>query len=263
MTFKKICCKMNILTANGDMERVKASMEKYDAAFSDMENRLIYEARMIPPDMAAVEELLKNGANLNKTGAEKNVFLTILEYYGEYVDENGEVKETGRYLPDLLELFCRYGLDVKAKNEDEMSAAWCFVWPTAMDEGMLQAAELLLQKGMKVNARYQNETPMDYLEESLAQTKESGNWTELDRFREKYRTLLIRYGGAPRYSGYCGWVNPEVEEKERPLLWGDKSRRAKLNRNYRYHYNEAEENFDLIDTKTERLIGKFYPVIAE
>lgn len=248
------------MTANGNKERVKTGMEKYDAAFSDMENRLIYEARTIPPNMEAVEELLKNGADLNKTGAEKNVFLTILEYYGEYVDENGEVKETGKYLPDLLELFFRYGVDVKVKNEDEMSAAWCFVWPTAMDDGMLAAAELLLQKGAKVNARYQNETPLDYLEESLKRARATNNWTELDSFRERYRSLLIRYGGVPRYSGYAGWIAPDTEEKERPLLWGDKSRRAKLNRNFRYHYNEEEENFDLIDTKTEKLVGKYYPV---
>ena len=117
-----------------EKERVKPGMEKYDAAFTDMENRLIDEARMIPPDLEAIETLLKNGADLNKTGAERNVFLTILEYYGEYVDENGDVRETGRYLPALLELFFRYGVDVKAKNEDEMSAVWCFVWPTAMDE---------------------------------------------------------------------------------------------------------------------------------
>ena len=67
-------------------------MEKYDAAFSDLENRLIYEARMIPPNMETIENLLQAGADLNKTGAERNVFLTILEYYGEYVDENGDVK---------------------------------------------------------------------------------------------------------------------------------------------------------------------------
>ena len=29
-------------------------MEKYDAAFTDMENRLIDEARMIPPDVEAI-----------------------------------------------------------------------------------------------------------------------------------------------------------------------------------------------------------------
>ena len=235
-------------------------MEKYDAAFSDMENRLIYEARMIPPNMSEIENLLKAGADLNKTGTERNVFLTILEYYGEYVDENGEVKESGKYLPALLELFFRYGVDVKAKNEDEMNAVWCFVWPTAMDEDMLTAAELLLQHGAKANCRYQNETPMDYLEESLRQAKESGNWYELDRFRQKYRELLIRYGGVPRYSGYAGWVSPNLPEKDRPLLWGDNSRRAKLNRNYRYRYNNAEQNFDLIDLKTERLIGKYYSV---
>ena len=233
-------------------------MEKYDAAFSDMENRLIEEARMIPPNMEAVEDLLKKGADLNKTGAERNVFLTILEYYGEYVDENGDVKETGKYLPDLLELFFRYGVDVKAKNEDEMSAAWCFVWPTAMDDDMLKAAELLMQKGMKVNARYQNETPLDYLEESLKRARATNDWTELDSFREKYRSLLIRYGGVPRYSGYCGWIAEDVPEKERPLLWGDQSHRAKLNRNYRFTYNEAEKNFDLFDSKTDQLIGKFY-----
>ncbi len=251
---------MVILVANGCKERVKTGMEKYDAAFSDMENRLIDEARMIPPNMEEIENLLQAGADLNKTGAERNVFLTILEYYGEYVDENGDVRETGKYLPALLDLFFRYGIEVKAKNEDEMSAAWCFVWPTAMDEDMLQAAELLLQKGMKANARYQNETPLDYLEESLKRARATNDWTELDSFRERYRSLLIRYGGVPRYSGYCGWINPEIEEKERPLLWGDKSRRAKLNRNYRYHYNEKEKNFDLIDGKTERLIGKYYPV---
>lgn len=234
-------------------------MEKYDAAFSDMENRLIYEARKIPPSMEDIEALLQAGADLNKMGAERNVFLTILEYYGEYVDENGDVRETGKFLPSLLELFFRYGLDVKVKNEDDMSAVWCFVWPTAMDEDMLQAAELLLQAGAKVNARYQNETPMDYLEESQKQARERGDWTELDCFREKYRDLLIRYGGVPRYSGYAGWVNPEISEKERPLLWGDKSRRAKLNRSYRYHYSEAENNFHLIDMKTEKLIGKYYP----
>ena len=233
-------------------------MEKYDAAFTDMENRLIAEARMIPPDLEAIETLLKNGADLNKTGAERNVFLTILEYYGEYVDENGDVRETGRYLPALLELFFRYGVDVKAKNEDEMSAVWCFVWPTAMDEDMLTAAELLLQKGIKVNARYQNETPLDYLEESLKRARATNDWTELDSFREKYRSLLIRYGGVPRYRGYCGWVAEDVPEKEKPLLWGDKSHRAKLNRNYRFRYNAEEKNFDLIDMKTEQLIGKFY-----
>ncbi|MGN0135359.1 hypothetical protein [Anaerotignum sp.] len=233
-------------------------MEKYDAAFSDLENRLIYEARMIPPNMETIENLLQAGADLNKTGAERNVFLTILEYYGEYVDENGDVKETGKYLPALLELFFRYDLDVKVKNEDDMSAVWCFIWPTAMDEGMLEAAELLLQKGAKVNARYQNETPLDYLEESLHEAEKKNNWTELDLFRRKYRALLIRYGGVPRYSGYAGWVNPQVNEKERPLLWGDKSRRAKLNRNFRYHYNAAEKNFDLIDGKTEQLVGKYY-----
>lgn len=246
------------MNAYEPQERVKMGMEKYDTAFSDMENRLIYEARMIPPDLAAIEDLLQNGADLNKTGTERTVFLSILEYYGEYVDENGEVKETGEYLPSLLELFFRYGLDVKVKNEDEMSAAWCFVWPTAMDEGMLQAAELLLQRGMKANARYENETPLDYIDDSLQHSRENRIWGELDIFRQKYRFLLIRYGGTPRYSGYCGWVNPAVPEKERPLLWGDNSRRAKLNRSYRYRYNEAEENFDLIDTKTDLLIGKYY-----
>ena len=240
------------------MERVKTGMEKYDAAFSDMENRLIDKARMIPPDLEAIEALLQNGADLNKTGTERNVFLTILEYYGEYVDETGDVKETGKYLPDLLELFFRYGVDVKAKNEDEMSAAWCFVWPTAMDEDMLRAAELLMQKGMKVNARYQNETPLDYLEESLKRARATNDWTELDSFREKYRSLLIRYDGVPRYRGYCGWVAADVPEKDRPLLWNDKSHRAKLNRNYRFHYNTAEKNFDLIDIKTEKLIGTYY-----
>ena len=233
-------------------------MEKYDAAFSDMENRLIDEARMIPPCMDRIEDYLRAGADLNKTGTERNVFLTILEYYGEYVDENGDVKETGKYLPELLELFFRYGVDVKAKNEDEMSAAWCFVWPTAMDDGMLQAAELLMQRGMQVNARYQNETPLDYLEESLKRARATNDWDELDSFREKYRALLIRYGGVPRYSGYCGWIAEDVPEKERPLLWNDQSHRAKLNRNYRFIYNEAEKNFDLMDTKTEKLIGKFY-----
>ena len=233
-------------------------MEKYDAAFSDMENRLIDEARMIPPCMDRIEDYLRAGADLNKTGTERNVFLTILEYYGEYVDENGDVKETGKYLPELLELFFRYGVDVKAKNEDEMSAAWCVVWPTAMDDGMLQAAELLMQRGMKVNARYQNETPLDYLEESLKRARATNDWDELDSFREKYRALLIRYGGVPRYSGYCGWIAEDVPEKERPLLWNDQSHRAKLNRNYRFIYNEAEKNFDLMDMKTEKLIGKFY-----
>ena len=231
-------------------------MEKYDAAFSDMENRLIDEARMIPPRMDRIEDYLRAGADLNKTGTERNVFLTILEYYGEYVDENGDVKESGKYLPELLELFFRNGVD--EKNEDEMSAAWCFVWPTAMDDGMLQAAELLMQKGMKVIARYQNETPLDYLEESLKRARATNDWDELDSFREKYRALLIRYGGVPRYSGYCGWIAEDVPEKERPLLWNDQSHRAKLNRNYRFIYNEAEKNFDLMDMKTEKLIGKFY-----
>lgn len=233
-------------------------MEKYDAAFSDMENRLIDEARMIPPRMDLIEDCLRAGADLNKTGTERNVFLTILEYYGEYVDENGEVKETGKYLPELLELFFRYGVDVKAKNEDEMSAAWCFVWPTAIDDDMLRAAELLMQRGMKVNARYQNETPLDYLEESLKRARATNDWDELDSFREKYRALLIRYGGVPRYSGYCGWIAEDVPEKERPLLWGDQSHRAKLNRNYRFIYNEAEKNFDLMDMKTDKCIGTFY-----
>ena len=141
-------------------------MEKYDAAFSATENELIYEARLIPPDMERIEALLRQGADLNKIGAERNVFLTILEYYGEYVDENGEVRESGQYLPDLLELFFRYGLDVRVKNEDEMSALWCFVWPTAMDDHMLEAAELLLKHSAKANSRYQNETPLDYIEES-------------------------------------------------------------------------------------------------
>ena len=66
------------------MERVKTGMEKYDAAFSAMENRLIEEARRVPPDLTVIEELLQNGADLNKNGTERNVFLTILEYYGEY-----------------------------------------------------------------------------------------------------------------------------------------------------------------------------------
>ena len=233
-------------------------MEKYDAAFSDMENQLIEEARRIPPNLAVVEQLLQAGADLNKTGSERNVFLTILEYYGEYVDENGDVKESGKYLPLLLQLFFRYGVDVKVKNEDEMSAAWCFVWPTAMDADMLHAAELLLQKGIKANARYQNETPLDYLEESLKRARATNDWTELDSFREKYRSLLIRYGGVPRYSGYCGWIAADVPEKDRPLLWGDKCHRAKLNRNYRFRYNTAEKDFDLIDMKTEKLIGRYY-----
>lgn len=233
-------------------------MEKYDIAFSKIENELIYEARLIPPNMEHIETLLRQGADLNKIGMERNVFLTILEYYGEYVDQNGDVRESGRYLPELLELFFRYGLDVRVKNEDEMSALWCFVWPTAMDSFMLEAAELLLKQGAKANSRYQNETPLDYIEESLRAARERNEWTELDHFREKYRTLLIRYGGVPRYAGYAGWIMPGLEENAKPLLWGDKSHRAKLNRNYRYIYNAAEENFDLIDLKTNAFIGRYY-----
>lgn len=233
-------------------------MEKYDMAFSTIENELIYEARRIPPDMEHIEALLQQGADLNKTGTERNVFLTILEYYGEYVDQSGEVRESGRYLPGLLELFFRYGLDVRVKNEDEMSALWCFVWPTAMDGYMLEAAELLLEQGAKANSRYQNETPLDYIEESLREARAQNEWTELEHFREKYRALLIRYGGAPRYAGYAGWVAPGLPESARPLLWGDKSRRAKLNRNYRYVYNADEKNFDLMDMKSNTLIGKYY-----
>lgn len=233
-------------------------MEKYDTAFSATENELIYEARLIPPDMGRIETLLRQGADLNKIGAERNVFLTILEYYGEYVDGNGEVRESGQYLPALLELFFRYGLDVRVKNEDEMSALWCFVWPTAMDDYMLEAAELLLKHNAKANSRYQNETPLDYIEESLRGARERDEWTELERFREKYRALLIRYGGAPRYAGYAGWIAPGLAENAKPLLWGDKSRRAKLNRNYRYVYNETEGNFDLVDMKTDTLVGKYY-----
>ena len=144
-----------------------------------------------------------------------------------------------------------------------MSAVWCFIWPTAMDEGMLEAAELLLQKGAKVNARYQNDTPMDYIEDSLRRARKYNEWSEFDLFRQKYRALLLRYGAAPRYKGYAGWIAEDISEKERPLLWGDKSRRPKLNRNYRYHYNVEEENFDLIDLKTEKLIGRFYAIKTE
>ncbi len=43
-------------------------MEKYDTVFSDLENRLIYESRMIPPNMEKIEALLKDGADLNKMG---------------------------------------------------------------------------------------------------------------------------------------------------------------------------------------------------
>lgn len=92
------------------------------------------------------------------------------------------------------------------------------------------------------------------LENALSQSKKDNSWGELEAFREKYRALLIRY------NGYCSWVNPHIAENERPLFWGDKTHRAKWNRNYRYHYNEAEENFDLMDTKTERLIEKYYSV---
>ena len=233
-------------------------MEIYDAAFSDLENQLIFAARAIPPDLEQIESLLKAGANLNKIGSERNVFLTILEYYGEYVDENGDVRETGKYLPSLLELFFAYGVDVKMKMDDEMTALWCFVWPTAMDDAMLEAAEILLRHGAKVNSRYQNETPVDYLEDALDSAREQGEWSELERFRAKLRKLLIHYGGAPRYTGYAGWIAPDLEEKERPLLWGDKNHRAKLNRNYRFHYNEVEDNFDLVDIKTGKLIGKYY-----
>ena len=94
-------------------------MEKYDAAFSATENELIYEARLIPPDMERIEALLRQGADLNKIGAERNVFLTILEYYGEYVDENGEVRESGQYLPDLLELFFRYGKRIDLRSQTD------------------------------------------------------------------------------------------------------------------------------------------------
>ena len=38
-------------------------MEKYDAAFSATENELIYEARLIPPDMERIEALLRQGAD--------------------------------------------------------------------------------------------------------------------------------------------------------------------------------------------------------
>ena len=47
---------MNILTYKQNMERVKTGMKKYDAAFSAMENRLIEEARRVPPDLTVIEE---------------------------------------------------------------------------------------------------------------------------------------------------------------------------------------------------------------
>ena len=53
-------------------------MEKYDAAFSATENELIYEARLIPPDMERIEALLRQGADLNKIGAASQQLLALI-----------------------------------------------------------------------------------------------------------------------------------------------------------------------------------------
>ena len=66
---------MNVIKSKRNKERVKTGMEKYDAAFSDMENRLIEEARMIPPRLEVIEECLRAGADLNKIGAHRHLDL--------------------------------------------------------------------------------------------------------------------------------------------------------------------------------------------
>ena len=234
-------------------------MEKYDEVFSETENSLIHEARAIPPNFSKIESLLKQGTDLNRVGEQRTVFLSILEYYGEYVDEQGNVRETGKYLPELIRFFLCYGLDVHAKNTDEMSVVWCFVWPTARDRYMLEAAELLLQNGAKANCRYENKTALDHLEEILGK-REGMKETELSLFLKGLREVLIRYGGVPRYTGYAGWIAADVKGEEKPLLWGDDSQPAKLNRHFKYHYNERENNFDLVDVQTNHLIGRYYPM---
>ncbi|HIS44617.1 MAG TPA: hypothetical protein IAB47_04520 [Candidatus Scatomorpha merdigallinarum] len=142
-----------------------------DYGFSELENRLVEACKRCPPDMAAIEAILGEGADVNATAAnsgENPLSAVILNYAAE----PGMDSST---LPDIVEFFLKHGFDV-ARDEGRYGAMCLMnLIHSSNDDNILSAAKILLEAGANpaippVAGEEQNAIAWAYTEGAVAES---------------------------------------------------------------------------------------------
>ena len=149
----------------------------FDYGYGDLGNRLIWLFHGGPPDFAAAEELLRQGADLNAEGddQEENLLSEILEgyvysAYGESCPPSGpEGSELGRSMCAIIRFFLDHGFDVTRK--DGCYGAQCLysLVLSTFDRYLLDGTKLLLDAGARNRTRTPGsddplDTPLDLID---------------------------------------------------------------------------------------------------
>ena len=130
----------------------------YDYGYGELENKLIVLLRSGPPDFAAAEELLRQGADVNAVGKSnsENVLSEILDSYGcPYQDDAGKqdadwYAEPGAAMCAVIRFFLDHGFDVNRR--DGCFGAQCLraLTLTTFDRFMIEATKILFDSGRKI-----------------------------------------------------------------------------------------------------------------
>lgn len=130
----------------------------YDYGYGELENKLIVLLRSGPPDFAAAEELLRQGADVNAVGKSnsENVLSEILDSYGcPYQDDAGKqdadwYAEPGAAMCAVIRFFLDHGFDVNRRDGCFGAQCLCALTLTTFDRFMIEATKILFDSGRKI-----------------------------------------------------------------------------------------------------------------
>lgn len=136
------------------------STRRYEGTYTEQEvelnNRLYEECSKTIPDLNAIEQLLKQGAD--PLGATAVSGWGLLDHiYGEILSDGDEC--TSIDLPSITELFLKYGMDISNPrvpydDKNSLNPMWSFAF--VPNDNATLALKMLLDSGLDANSAKKN-----------------------------------------------------------------------------------------------------------
>lgn len=130
--------------------------------FGTLEERLQEAASAYPPDFEKMEQLLRDGADINAYTEDDTLLSELICGYSVDYEEEGEERD-GRYLPELVRFFIEHGYAAEERGGAHGGQALQALSWASYDRYILDAAKLLLDAGADPLYREEEQSVLEWI----------------------------------------------------------------------------------------------------